>query len=184
MCKESAKLGSAAGVNANSFAWLSLLGQMLCSVLAGVYNEVLLKSDGVKPAGVKVTTNLQNAFMYLNSIVWNGIFLAAKGTLDEALSPANWEAICTPVVLSVIGIMSSVGLVTGFFLKHLDSVLKAIASALEVVATCLLSFFLFGVPLDFFTVVAATAVGTGVALYSRPVTPPRADYEMLPGAAR
>ena len=27
--------------------------------------------------------------------------------------------------------MSSVGLVTGFFLKHLDSVLKAVASGLE-----------------------------------------------------
>jgi len=27
--------------------------------------------------------------------------------------------------------MSTVGLVTGFFLKHLDSVLKAVASALE-----------------------------------------------------
>ena len=34
-------------------------------------------------------------------------------------------------VILIIGIMSSVGLVTGFFLKHLDSVLKAVASALE-----------------------------------------------------
>ena len=34
-------------------------------------------------------------------------------------------------VLAIICIMSSVGLVTGFFLKHLDSVLKAVASALE-----------------------------------------------------
>jgi len=171
-------------MNANVGAWLSLLGQMICSVLAGVYNEVLLKSDGAKPSGVKVTTNLQNAFMYLNSILWNGAFLAAKGTLDEALSPSNWNAICTPIVLSVIGIMSSVGLVTGFFLKHLDSVLKAIASALEVVATCLLSFAFFGVPLDFFTVVAAAMVGAGVALYSRPVAPPRAEYELLPASTR
>jgi arginine/ornithine N-succinyltransferase beta subunit len=34
-------------------------------------------------------------------------------------------------VLAIIAIMSTVGLVTGFFLKHLDSVLKAVASALE-----------------------------------------------------
>lgn len=72
----------------------------------------------------QVTINLQNAFMYFNSVLWNLAFLAVKGTLDEALSPSNAAAICTPVVLSIIAIMSSVGLVTGFFLKHLDSVLK------------------------------------------------------------
>ncbi|KAL1523042.1 hypothetical protein AB1Y20_018003 [Prymnesium parvum] len=182
MCKEAGKLGSAATVHANLGAWVLLGAQMLCSVLAGVYNEVLLKSDGVKPAGVKVTTNLQNAFMYCNSILWNGAFLAAKGTLEQALSPSNWAAICTPLVLSIIAIMSTVGLVTGFFLKHLDSVLKAIASALEVVATCLMSFVLFGVPLDGFTLVASTMVGFGVALYSRPIPPSRQEYELLPGA--
>lgn len=54
MCKEAGKLGSTEGVNANLWAWLLLGAQMLCSVLAGVYNELLLKTDGAKPAGVKV----------------------------------------------------------------------------------------------------------------------------------
>eukprot|EP00913_Durusdinium_trenchii_P007203 g6774.t1 len=65
--------------------------------------------------------------------------------------------------------MSSVGLVTGFFLKHLDSVLKAVASALEVVFTMLLGFLLFGAPLGLSGLTSATLVGAGVALYARPV---------------
>lgn len=98
MVKETTKLTSSSGLSANMSAWLLLGLQMLCSVLAGVYNEVLLKSDGARSANIKVTTNLQNAFMYLNSILWNGAFLAADGTLDEALSLSNLAAICSPTV--------------------------------------------------------------------------------------
>lgn len=39
------------------------------------------------------------------------------------------------------------GVVTGFFLRHLDSVLKAVASAFEVVLSTLVSYAFFGVPL-------------------------------------
>jgi hypothetical protein len=42
---------------------------------------------------------------------------------------------------------SSVGVVTGFFLRHMDSVLKAVASAFEVVLSMLVSYVLFAVPL-------------------------------------
>ena len=63
MVKESAKLTSGEGLRANQAAWLLLLCQMLASVFAGVYNEVLLKGDGAvaPPGGGGVTTNLQNA---------------------------------------------------------------------------------------------------------------------------
>ena len=98
MIKEASKLSSASGISANLMAWLLLGVQMLSSVLAGVYNEVLLKSDGARSPTVKVTTNLQNAFMYLNSILWNAVFLAAKGDLGKAVSPDNLTAICSPTV--------------------------------------------------------------------------------------
>jgi len=181
MIKEATKLSSATGVTANLSAWLLLACQMLCSVLAGVYNEVLLKSDaGARSANIKVTTNLQNAFMYFNSILCNAAFLATKGTLEDSLSPSNWAAISSPTVLCIIAIMSSVGLVTGYFLRHLDSVLKAIASALEVVLTTALSFACFGTPLDIFTVCSAVTVGGGVALYSRPPRSEHTEYAMVP----
>ena len=56
-------------------AWLLLGTQMLCSVFAGVYNERLLKGDG---AETRVGTNLQNAYMYLNSVLWNAVVLLAQ----------------------------------------------------------------------------------------------------------
>ena len=64
--------------------------------------------------------------------------------------------------------MSSVGLVTGFFLRHLDSVLKAVASALEVILTMLASYFCFAIPLDGPAISASLLVGGGVALYACP----------------
>ena len=137
-------------------------------------------SDGGGGGGGGITTNLQNAYMYFNSVLWNAAVLLAQGRLGEALSAANLAAVLSPTVLAIIAIMSSVGLVTGtscppatppataththashatlawhapatlhprvlcalrgpagFFLKHLDSVLKSVASALEVRARTL-----------------------------------------------
>jgi len=166
MCKESGKV-TTFGFQANLSSWFLLFVQMLCSVLAGVYNEVLLKGSDSAKRGV--TTNLQNAFMYIQSIVVNFVVLIWEGKGSEAISPQNLEAIASLKVLSIIAIMSTVGLVTGFFLKHLDSVLKAVASALEVVFTMLLGFLFFGAPLGLSGLISGLLVGAGVALYSRPV---------------
>jgi len=171
--KESPKLMSSGSLPpAVASAWLLLATQMLCSVFAGVYNEKLLKGDGGSQA--KVGANLQNAYMYLNSILWNVIVLVVNGRLGEAVALDNLSVVCSPTILALVAIMSSVGLVTGYFLKVLDSVLKSVASALEVVLTTLLSFVLFGTPLDFAAVVSAALVGAGVALYSRPPRRPAA----------
>ena len=167
VCKEAPKLFGSAGrvPPAVASAWLLLAFQMVCSVFAGVYNEKLLKGDG---KSVRVGTNLQNAYMYLNSIVWNLAFLVLNGKLDEAVQLSNLSVVCSPTVLGIVLIMSSVGMVTGFFLKVLDSVLKSVASAVEVVLTTLLSTLLFSTPLSLADVLAAAMVGGGVALYSRP----------------
>ncbi|CAE8703309.1 unnamed protein product [Polarella glacialis] len=181
MCKESRKLTSGSGLTANLFSWILLLCQMLASVSAGIYNELLLKGKGSNREGV--TTNLQNVFMYLQSVLWNGALLLAKGQLGDALSVENVSAILTPRLLAIVAIMSSVGIVTGFFLKHLDSVLKSIAAALEVVFTMILGCLLFGTPLDALSVVAVLLVGGGVAMYARPVAPPSGrelELSMLP----
>ena len=185
MIKESAKMGSSATIQANQSAWLLLLVQMLASVCAGVYNEVLLKGDagGGEGSGLVVTTNLQNGYMYFNSAVWNLAVLMAQGRLGEALSGPNLAVLASPTILTIVGIMSTVGLVTGFFLKHLDSVLKAVASALEVVLTMLASFALFGIPLDVRGVLSALLVGVGVALYARPRPASPVAYERVAQSA-
>ena len=98
---------------------------------AGLYNELLLKS-GQDATGQKVSTNLQNAFMYTASILWLLLYLGVQGKLRDAVSAENLQGVARPVVVCIILIMSSVGTVTGFFLKYLDSVRKAVAGAVEV----------------------------------------------------
>ena len=127
----------------------------------------------------------------------NLLVLLFEGRLGEAVARDNLSALCTPTLLAVVAIMSSVGgvvalppatpgasaeplwsalpqvgVVTGFFLRHLDSVLKAVASALEVVFSMLLSSLLFAVPLTPQAAGAALLVGGGVALYARPPSQP------------
>ena len=104
---------------------------------AGLYNELLLKS-GQDATGQKVSTNLQNAFMYTASILWLLLYLGVQGKLRDAVSAENLQGVARPVVVCIILIMSSVGTVTGFFLKYLDSVRKAVAGAVEVVLATVL----------------------------------------------
>lgn len=183
MMKESGKF-TGEGSKQESFApWVLLFMQMCCSVGAGLYNEVLLK-DEVAP---EVTTNLQNAYMYFHSVLLNIILLIFNGTFWEAASPSNMATVFSPTLLAIIVIMASVGTVTGFFLKHLDSVRKTVAGALEIVFVVFFSFCIFGTPLDLPCVLAALMVGGGVVLFSRPVDengyspvpvePPRSDKE-------
>ena len=104
----------------------------MCSVLASVYNEVLLKGENKAEDGVRgggITTNLQNAFMYFQSVLFNMLFLLVQGKLGEAVSPSNLQTVFAPTLLTVMAIMATVGMVTGFFLKNLNSVLKAVAGA-------------------------------------------------------
>ena len=64
------------------------------------------------PACRQVGTNLQNAYMYLNSIGCNLGFLLVNGTLHEATHADNLRAVCSPTVLAIVAIMASVGMVT------------------------------------------------------------------------
>ncbi|EGZ23699.1 hypothetical protein PHYSODRAFT_310936 [Phytophthora sojae] len=135
-----------------------LMVQMLSSTFAGVYNEVLLK----KQASIPV--NLQNVFMYIDSIVCTMGMLAlglTGQTAQEALTMANFSVLFSPYVLPMVLIMSFIGVVTSLFLKQLDSIRKAIASALELVFLPLLSAVLFGQPLTLYTMAAVCFVGFG-----------------------
>ncbi|RLN67679.1 hypothetical protein BBJ29_001773 [Phytophthora kernoviae] len=143
-----------------------LIVQMLSSTFAGVYNEVLLKKQAA------ISVNLQNVFMYVDSIVCTMgmlVFGLTGQTAEEALTMDNVRVLFSPYVLPMVLIMSMIGVVTSLFLKNLDSVRKAIASALELVFLPLLSAMLFGQPLTLYTVAAVCFVGFGVYIYSLPV---------------
>ncbi|RMX70146.1 hypothetical protein DD238_000280 [Peronospora effusa] len=154
------------GNGPTSTAYGLLMVQILSSTFAGVYNEVLLK----KQASIPV--NLQNVFMYMDSIVCTLVMLVlglTGQTAQEALTTANFSVLLTPYVLPMVLMMSGIGVVTSLFLKQLDSIRKAIASALELVFLPLLSAVFFSQPITLYTVAAVCFVGFGVYIYSLPV---------------
>lgn len=66
---------------------------------------------------------------------------------------------------------AAIGIVTSFFLKLLNSILKTFASALELIFTALLTWLLFGIPIYLNTVCAIFVVTVAVLMYSQnPVT--------------
>lgn len=161
-----ATVGAVAGPTL--FAYGLLMLQILSSTFAGVYNEVLLKKQA------KIPLNLQNIFMYMDSIICTVAMLALGLTgqsFAQVVQPSELRVLFSLYVLPMVLIMSVIGVVTSLFLKVLDSVRKAIASALELVFLPLLSAVLFGVPLTLSMVVSVVFVASGVYIYSLPLKP-------------
>lgn len=160
--------GAGAVAGPTLFAYGLLMVQMLSSTFAGVYNEVLLKKQN------KIPLNLQNIFMYLDSILCTVAMLVLGLTgqsFAQVVQPAELKVLFSFYVLPMVLIMSFIGVVTSLFLKVLDSVRKAIASALELVFLPLLSAVLFGVPLTLSMFVSVVFVASGVYIYSLPMKP-------------
>lgn len=62
---------------------------------------------------------------------------------------------------------AAIGIVTSFFLKTLNSILKTFASALELVLTAVLSYVFFSIPIYLNTVLAIVTVMFAIYLYSQ-----------------
>ena len=80
------------------------------------------------PQQIPTDVHIPNSCRYTASILWLLLYLGVQGKLRDAVSAENLQGVARPVVVCIILIMSSVGTVTGFFLKYLDSVRKAIRS--------------------------------------------------------
>lgn len=146
--------------------------QIFCSCFAGVYNEYLLKGNGHD-----VPFMLQNVFMYANSIFCNFVILAYTGHLQTTLKAENIDSILQMKVLMIIVNNAAIGLVTAMFLRSLNSILKTFASALELMFTAILSWIIFGIPVNILTAVAIGIVSYATLFYAQnPVdnTPPPA----------
>ncbi len=137
-------------------------------MFAGVYNEYLIKHI----AGDEVHIMVQNVYMYLDSILCNLVVLTMKGDLSSAFSGDSMASIAQAFVVAIIVNNAVLGIVTSLFLKNLNSILKAIASAVELVFTALLSYVLLSIPIYWNTVVAVAIVSYAVVLYAQnPVKP-------------
>jgi len=143
--------------------WGLVLVQICCATFAGVYNEFLLKKKST------TSINLQNIFMYANSIIGNVVILCfgvGGRTLSSAIEWDNITPILTPGVLVIILNSSMMGIATAMFLKHLNSMLKSVASSLEVVGTAVVSYIVFGTDFGMNTMLSVVMVSCGVWLYS------------------
>lgn len=138
-----------------------MLIQVLCSSIAGVYNEYLIKGEGAD-----VHIMVQNVFMYLDSILCNVILLGLKGEFLSAFTPEAIGSIMQGLVLIIIVNNAILGIVTSLFLKNLNSVIKSFAAALELVLTAVLSVPILGIPIHFYTVTALVVICSAVVLYA------------------
>lgn len=145
-----------------SLSAIFILIQTLCSCFAGVYNEHLLKN-----VGADVNIFIQNIFMYLDSILCNVLVLLFQGSIEEAFRPDNLSIIFHYRVAFIMMSNAIVGIITSFFLKSLNSILKTIASALEIVITAVMCYVLFGIPIHLNTILSITVVSVAIMLYSQ-----------------
>lgn len=151
--------------NENSNIWsevfsiytLSINFQVFCSCLAGTYNEYLLKS--------RSDIFLQNVFMYLDSVVCNFLILVIKGELSVLFQ--DFQSLGHIFVILIVINSAIVGIVTSFFLKNLNSILKTFAAALELIVTAVVCYIIFGILITWFTVLSICLVSVAVVMYFR-----------------
>lgn len=139
-----------------------ILIQVVCSCLAGVYNEYLLKDKGAN-----VNIYIQNVFMYLDSIVCNVLLLILQGDLGSAFTHDSLRMIFRFDVIIIMINNAAIGIVTSFFLKYMNSILKTFASALELLFTAIFCYLLFSIPIYINTILAIAIVSFAIYLYSQ-----------------
>ncbi|KAB7495204.1 CMP-sialic acid transporter 3, partial [Armadillidium nasatum] len=138
-----------------------IMNFVFCSCLAGVYNEKLLKHFGNAGVG----TLPQNIYMCFNSILFNAIALCFIEDVSKAFSRATLLQIWNVNVVIIILNNAAVGIVTAFFLKSLNSIMKNYASALELIFTAILSWIIFGIKIGIWTILSITLVIYATFLY-------------------
>ena len=136
--------------------------QIFCSCFAGVYNEYLLKGKGDD-----VPFMLQNVFMYGNSIFCNILVLAYSGKLMVAFTRESVDSIMQIKVIMIVINNAAIGIVTAMFLRSLNSILKTFASALELMFMAVLSWLIFGIPVNFITAIAIAIVSYATLVYAQ-----------------
>lgn len=135
--------------------------QLICSCLAGVYNEYLLKGEGAR-----VNIYVQNVFMYVDSIVCNIALLILQGNSMDAINLANLRPVFSINVIIIILNNAAIGIVTSFFLRYLNSILKTFASALELLFTAILCYIFFHIPIHLNTILSIAIVSISIYFYT------------------
>ncbi|XP_060842487.1 UDP-galactose transporter senju [Rhopalosiphum padi] len=150
--------------------------QILCSCLAGVYNEYLLK----KGQGVNVNIYVQNIYMYTDSILCNLLLWIIFKHNDNKSNTPETDIFKNYMVMIIVLNSAMYGVVTSLLLHSLNSIIKVFATAIELVLIAVLSWVLLGYPITMQTVAAVCIVSCSVVVYAKhPITkstPPTTNY--------
>lgn len=134
-----------------------MLFQASLSAFAGVYNEYLLKRD------ITMDVNEQNFFMYSFALVFNlgfGLFSHPSYYLSgELFTKIN------PILVIIVINGAVVGIVTSLILKFINVIVKAFASACEVLLTAVFAAWLLGDTLSYKDFVACVIVTGSIYIY-------------------
>ncbi|GAB1861637.1 CMP-sialic acid transporter [Camponotus japonicus] len=143
-----------------------ILIQTTCSCLAGVYNEYLLKHQGAD-----IDIFVQNVFMYIDSIFCNIVAIVLlttfKNSVSDTISNIEISTSLQPKIILIMLNNAIVGIITSFFLKTLNSILKTFASAMELIFTAVLCWILFNIVINISTIISIAMVSVAIILYSK-----------------
>lgn len=137
------------------------------SAFAAVYNEKLLKEQ-------QLSLNVQNVAMYVWAIIATSFFsilvplFQHDGTvLQDIGNPDMWKTIWTYPVIVAVFLSATYGLVTSFFIKSLNNIVREIASGVYIIGTIPVNVFFFGYSVQFTDFLAVIGVIVGLAIYNR-----------------
>lgn len=153
------------GVASESKPWISfyvlvILFQVLCSCLAGVYTEYLLKKQGSE-----VSVHIQNVFMYVDSIICNLTLLICMGKYDALTGTELAKIWSRPGVVAIVINGALGGLMTAFLLKYLNSIMKVFANSVEILLVAFVGALLLNIPISMGCVAAMVLVCGALVLY-------------------
>jgi len=151
-----ANYGSSKGeINSNVFIGvIAVIAACFCSAFAGVGFEKLLKQDSISRNGSDFALPslwMRNIQLGVYSVVFATCLLVLASCFDgqqETTAPQPFLFGFSPLVWILVFLRASCGLLVAVIIKHLDNVVKSIASSVSVLAGCLVSMLLFGDELD------------------------------------
>jgi UDP-sugar transporter A1/2/3 len=137
---------------------LFMLLQASLSAFAGVYNEFLLKRD------ISMDVNEQNFFMYSFALVFNLSFGFLMNP-DYYTSGKVFSNVSNGTFFWIVVTGATMGISASLVLKFINVIVKAFASATEVLITAVLAAMFLGEALTGKDLVACTIVMSAIYLY-------------------
>jgi len=150
---QEAQASTTSGMTGEFVGIMACLFVDLLSSVAGVSNELLLKT-------ATGNINLDNMFMYIFGIIFNCILRVASGIERPFFAGFDGWAIL------IIMAQSTIGIVVSFILRYADSVIKGMAATFSTLLTTVLAAMIWGYEISLSFILGLFVVMMGVHLYN------------------